>query len=97
MLLPQVHPGFATVTAPLTELTKATERIKSTLAWKALQQAMASYPILRPPESGKEYFVDTAASNVGLGAELWQRGKRNTAPGRVRIQETHTGRTDLLQ
>ena len=38
--------GFATLTAPLTELTKTTERIKwlpqHTLAWKALQQAMAS-------------------------------------------------------
>ena len=70
--------GFATVTAPLTELTKTTERIKwteeHTLAWKALQQAMASYPILRQPESGKEYFVDTDASNIGLGAALLQRG-----------------------
>ena len=67
------------MTAPLTELTKTTERIKwteeHTLAWKALQQAMASYPILRQPESGKEYFVDTDASNIGLGAALLQRGE----------------------
>ena len=71
--------GFATLTAPLTELTKTTERIKwmpeHTLAWKALQQAMASYPILRQPDSGREYFVDTDASNVGLGAALLQRGE----------------------
>ena len=70
---------FATVTAPLTELTKTTERIKwsaeHTLAWKTLQQAMASYPILRQPDSGREYFVDTDASNVGLGAALLQRGE----------------------
>ena len=67
------------MTAPLTELTKTTERIKwmpeHTLAWKGLQQAMASYPILRQPDSGKEYFVDTDASNVGLGAALLQRGE----------------------
>ena len=41
---------FATLTAPLTELTKTTERIKwmpeHTRSWKALQQAMAAYPIL---------------------------------------------------
>ena len=69
---------FATLTAPLTELTKTTERIKwmpeHTRSWKALQQAMATYPILRQPDSGREYFLDTDASNVGLGAALMQRG-----------------------
>ena len=73
---------YATVTAPLTELTKTTERIKwmpeHTHAWKALQEAMASHPVLRQPDSGKEYYVDTDASNTGLGAALMQRGDDGT-------------------
>ena len=70
------------MTAPLTELTKLSDRIKwtgeHTKAWRALQQAMSTYPILRQPDSRKEYFVDTDASNVGLGAALMQRGDDGT-------------------
>ena len=73
---------FASLTAPLTNLTKTTERIKwteeHTKAWKSLQQAMASYPILRQPDSGREFFLDTDASNVGLGAALLQRADDGT-------------------
>ena len=73
---------FAALTAPLTELTKTTERIawksEHTEAWKELQERMASYPILRQPDSTKEYFVDTDASNVGLGAALMQRSEDGT-------------------
>ena len=73
---------FAALTAPLTELTKTTERIawknEHTEAWKELQERMASYPILRQPNSTKEHFVDTDASNVGLGAALMQRSEDGT-------------------
>ena len=73
---------FAALTAPLTELTKTTERIawkdEHTRAWRELQERMASYPVLRQPDSTKEYFVDTDASNVGLGAALMQRSEDGT-------------------
>src|SRR3569623_67246 len=68
---------FATLVAPLTELTKTTERIKwgeeHTVAWRELQKRMTSYPILVQPDHDKEFFVDTDASNVGFGAVLMQR------------------------
>ena len=73
---------FATLTAPLTELTKEKEHIRwseeHTRAWRALQESMASYPVLRQPDTSKEFFVDTDASNVGLGAALMQRGEDGT-------------------
>jgi hypothetical protein len=69
---------FASLTAPLADLTKTTERIKwtaqHTQAWQTLQQCMASYPILRQVDPAREFFVDTDASNVGLGAALMQKG-----------------------
>ena len=48
---------YATITAPLTDLTKTTERIKwtdlHTRCWRELQVRMMSYPVLIQPDSTK--------------------------------------------
>jgi len=73
-------PGYATVTAPLTELTKETGTARKPLPWtedcqKALdklQQLMSAKPILRLPDMEKSFTLRTDASSTGLGAVLLQ-------------------------
>ena len=72
--------NFASITAPLTELTKLSQRAVwqpiHTEAWKTLQKCLTTYPILKQPDPSKEFIVDTDASNVGIGAVLLQRDEK---------------------
>ena len=91
---------YAALTAPLTELTKMSERIswgeEHTKVWRELQERMSAYPILRQPDSTKEYFVDTDASNIGLGAALMQRSDDGTPPPVVCLKKADAYGADLL-
>lgn len=70
--------GFATITAPLTELT--TKRHSRMVKWNPaaeaafanLKRALCSGPILVAPDFKKEFIVQADASEVGLGAVLAQ-------------------------
>ena len=68
---------FASLTACLTDLTKDAKRPawtwKHTKAWRELQQRLATQPVLREPDPDKPYFIDTDASNTGVGAVLIQK------------------------
>ena len=71
-------PNFATLAAPLTDLTKA--KLPNQIAWgdsqeeafKALKSRLESSPILQLPNCDKQFFLRTDASNVGIGAVLLQ-------------------------
>ncbi|XP_063070441.1 uncharacterized protein LOC134461440 [Engraulis encrasicolus] len=70
--------NFASIAAPLTDLT--TKRHSRMVKWDAaaetafilLKQALCSSPVLVAPDFGKEFVVQTDASEVGLGAVLAQ-------------------------
>ncbi|XP_063041160.1 uncharacterized protein LOC134436063 [Engraulis encrasicolus] len=70
--------NFATIAAPLTDLT--TKRHSRMVKWNpsaedafvALKQALCSSPVLVAPDFKKEFLVQTDASEVGLGAVLAQ-------------------------
>ena len=71
-------PHFATRAAPLTDLIKA--RSSDTVKWNSkaeeafagLRAALCAQPVLVAPDFGKEFFLQTDASEVGLGAVLSQ-------------------------
>ncbi|KAK7501952.1 hypothetical protein BaRGS_00006704, partial [Batillaria attramentaria] len=71
-------PNFATLTAPLSDLTRADRPRKITWiaecddALRAIQRILASFPVLLIPDLSKEFIVRTDASNSGLGAVLLQ-------------------------
>ncbi|GBN56012.1 Retrovirus-related Pol polyprotein from transposon opus [Araneus ventricosus] len=66
--------NFSTITRPLNKLTEA----KSNFSWtdeceksfNSLKQALTSSPILTYPRIDKDFFLDTDASNEGIGAVL---------------------------
>ena len=70
-------PNFATVAAPLTDLTKK----GSKFVWATPQQSvfstlkrhLCSAPVLSYPHLDKEFFLQTDASDCGLGAVLAQK------------------------
>ncbi|XP_077940886.1 uncharacterized protein LOC144385036 isoform X1 [Gasterosteus aculeatus] len=70
--------GFATIAAPLTELT--TKRHSRMVRWNPaaeaafshLKRALCSGPVLVAPDFRKEFIVQADASEVGLGAVLAQ-------------------------
>ena len=70
---------YATVAAPLTDLTKKnspnqvvwTERCAQ--AWKTLKVVLCSSPILRSPDFTSQFILQTDASDHGVGAVLSQR------------------------
>lgn len=71
-------PQFATIAAPLTDLTKA-EQPKRVIpsreaerAFNELKMALMRVPVLRQPDFSREFIVQTDASAVGLGAVLAQ-------------------------
>jgi len=72
---------FATLTACLTDLTKDGKRREwtdeHTKAWRQLQQRLASQPVLRQPDMDRPFYIDTDASNVGIGAVLIQKDEEN--------------------
>ena len=73
-------PGYASVTAPLTDLTKEKGAKRKPLAWTPecqealtkLQQTLSCKPILRLPDMEKPFTLRTDASSTGLGAVLLQ-------------------------
>ncbi|KAL1551486.1 hypothetical protein AAHA92_19326 [Salvia divinorum] len=68
---------YAMIAAPLTDLLK-----KDSFAWtsvaedsfKALKAAMTSAPVLRLPDFTRTFYVETDASDFGIGAVLLQDG-----------------------
>ena len=72
-------PKFADIAAPLTPLTGSNATFKwdteQQTAFRQLQQAMISPPLLDYPRSNDHFILTTDASEVGLGAVLsTQRG-----------------------
>ena len=71
-------PHFATIAAPLTELTRKGSPTK--LLWDAaherafvsLRKAITSHPVLQLPDYTKVFVLQTDASNEGVGAILLQ-------------------------
>lgn len=71
-------PNFATLAAPLTDLTKGRKSVM--VEWNAdaekafleLKSALCQHPVLVAPNFSKEFVVQTDASDVGLGAVLSQ-------------------------
>ena len=74
---------FATLSAPLTDLTKEGKRPQWTQvhtdAWQELQRRLASAPVLRQPDPERRFFIDTDASNTGVGAVLLQKDDEGNA------------------
>ena len=73
-------PNFASLVAPLTELTK--KNLPTKVVWtnrcqQALEQVkeiLSSDPVVVLPDFGKDFTIRTDASSTGLGAVLLQRG-----------------------
>ena len=71
-------PGFATLTSPLTDLLK--KGVSEPLPWSdicsknfvTLKTALSDKPILRLPKINLPFVLRTDASNVGIGAVLFQ-------------------------
>ena len=70
--------NYSTIAAPLTDLTKKGVRNKVPWyreheeAFKTLQNALLTKPILKLPDLGKEFILRTDASEKGIGAILLQ-------------------------
>ncbi|KAL9450635.1 hypothetical protein AB3S75_012375 [Citrus x aurantiifolia] len=69
--------GYASITAPLTDLL-----CKEAFHWSpaasdafmTLKNAMVAAPVLHLPDFELEFVIETDASNIGIGAVLMQRG-----------------------
>jgi phospholipid-translocating ATPase len=78
-------PNFATLTAPLTELTKQNKR---QIVWTAecadalikIQQILSLSPVLLLPRVDQQFIVRTDASSVGVGAVLMQESHGDIHP-----------------
>lgn len=69
--------NYAGIAAPLTDLLRHDSFVWSdsvAFAFRALKDAMMASPVLRLPDSSKEFIIETDASNVGIGAILMQEG-----------------------
>lgn len=77
--------NFNAIAAPLTDVTKkgTPERIVWTAeceeAYSTLKDKLASKPILQLPDLTRPFILRTDASNVGIGATLFQEGRENPA------------------
>ncbi|ETE60708.1 Retrotransposon-derived protein PEG10, partial [Ophiophagus hannah] len=69
-------PRFAALTAPLSNLLKKGEKFhwgaEEQTAFEALKVAFASEPILKHPDPGQPFVVETDTSDVAVGAVLLQ-------------------------
>ena len=73
-------PDYATLSAPLTDLTKGHLPSRKPLEWSPkcqqaldkMKQALSSKPVLRLPDMEKQFTLRTDASSSGLGAVLLQ-------------------------
>lgn len=70
--------GFSCVAAPLFCLLQRDRKFNWTeacrTAFESLQRALTEAPVLAPPDPGLPFFLDTDASNVGMGGVLSQVG-----------------------
>lgn len=79
-------PGFATIAAPLSDLTRTSEPDKTQWtsqtqeAFQKLKDALTSAPVLRGVDFSKEFTLQTDASNVGIGAVLSQQWESGDQP-----------------
>nr|XP_054759498.1 uncharacterized protein LOC129265535 [Lytechinus pictus] len=86
-------PNMAVIATPLTDLTKskAPNKVRwgqtEERAFRTLKERVSKYPVLRLPNSSKDFVLRTDASDVGVGAVLMQ---EHEAPdgGQKRAQET---------
>lgn len=74
-------PGFSSVAAPLTDLTKGVGAKRRSIEWSAVCQdafdkmkaLMTSSSVLQHPALSKPFVIETDASDFGVGAVLLQR------------------------
>lgn len=68
---------FSTITAPLTDTIKNYTKFvftpEAANAFEELKKRLVSSPILTSPNFDKQFFVPCDASNVGIGAVLFQK------------------------
>jgi hypothetical protein len=68
--------GFAEIAKPLTQLTVEKRPFhwfpEAETAYHSLKNALCTMPVLGYPQTGEKFFVDTDASNVGIGGVLFQ-------------------------
>jgi hypothetical protein len=72
---------FSKIVKPMTELLKKDNAFewneKCEKALEILKEKLINYPILRYPDFGKEFYLYTDASGIGLGAVLSQKDEEN--------------------
>ena len=74
-------PNFAALASPLTDLTK--KGTKTDIEWGEPQQrafttlkaCMVNPPVLKLPDLGRTFILQTDASNIGIGAVMLQEGE----------------------
>jgi hypothetical protein len=79
-------PGFASIAAPLTDLTRGTGIKRRPIVWTAactksfqlIKDRLTSAPILQAPQMSKPFYIETDASDFGVGAVLLQPDNNNT-------------------
>ena len=68
---------YAKIAEPLTRLLKSDQKFEWTIeqqeSFKALKEALVSYPILRQPDMAKPFYLFTDASGYCMGAVLAQK------------------------
>jgi transposase InsO family protein len=78
----QYIPLFSTLAAPLEKLRSKTESFKvneeELNAFNSLKNLLINAPILHFPDFNKAFYVGTDASNVGIGAVLYQKDNNNS-------------------
>ena len=71
--------NFSTIAAPLTKLTRKSEKFIWTdaqqKAFQQLKEALCKAPVLALPQGEQDFVVYTDASRVGLGCVLMQKGR----------------------
>lgn len=77
-------PDFSTLTAPLTDTLKKCTKFNLTpdanKAFEELKLRLVSSPVLSSPDFQKPFFVQCDASNVGIGAVLFQKDEVGEHP-----------------
>ena len=81
-------PGFASIAAPLTDLTRGTGPKKRPITWTNecqvafdhIKKLLTSAPVLQVPDMIKPYRIETDASDFGCGAVLLQPGDDENSP-----------------